>query len=313
MSLPPLKALPVFETVARLNSFSKAALELNVTQSAISHTIKSLEDYLGETLFIRQGRSLTLTAEGQSYLDNISASLLQIERATNQIKGQQSSRFRLAVYSSFAVYWLIPRLTDFQRQNPQIDLSIEMMTLDPELSDRIGDGFITIDRSHRGFSFQFLYKERLFPVCSPQFYNHMASQLHQITQQSLDDYLRTHPEWIAQFPLISSHSIFNEYKEDWRLWFDAIDLPLPQNAVLRNFSHLMLGKEAALHHHGIALINDYMLEKTDINHKLIKLPVHHFETGDDFYFAYKSSRRNETELRNIKQWIQEQSQALTKD
>lgn len=311
MSLPPLKTLPVFETVARLNSFSKAAQELNVTQSAVSHTIKSLEDYLGETLFIRQGRQLLLTQQGRTYLDTISPSLLQIEKATNQLKGQQNSHFRLAVYSSFAVYWLIPRLTDFQRRNPHIDLSIEMMTLDPELSDRIGDGFITIDRSHRGFSFDFLYKERLFPVCSPQFYNQMASQLRQITQRPIDDYLQEHPEWLAQFPLISAHSIFNEYAEDWRLWFEAINFPLPQEVVLRNFSHLMLGKEAALHHHGIALINDYMLEKTDLNTKLIKLPVHHFETGDDFYFAYKTSRRNENELREIKQWIQEQSQELT--
>lgn len=312
MSLPPLKALPVFETVARLNSFSKAAAELNVTQSAISHTIKSLEDYLGEPLFVRQGRQLTLTEEGQSYLDNISTSLLQIEKATNQIKGQQSSHFRLAVYSSFAVYWLIPRLTDFQRRNPQVDLSIEMMNLDPELSDRIGDGFITIDRTHRGFSFQFLYKERLFPVCSPNFYNHMESQLRQHTQQPLNDYLQEHPEWVAQFPLISSHSIFNEYAEDWRLWFDTIGLVLPKEAVLRNFSHLMLGKEAALHHHGIALINDYMLEKEELGQKLIKLPSHNFETGDDFYFAYKTSRRNEAELRSIKQWIQEQSREMIK-
>ncbi|TBR42513.1 LysR family transcriptional regulator [Marinomonas agarivorans] len=310
MALPPLKSLPVFETVARLNSFSKAATELNVTQSAVSHTIKSLEDYLGERLFIRQGRQLILTDEGQAYLESISASLLQIEQATNQLKGQHNGRFRLAIYSSFAVYWLIPRLTDFQRQHPQTDVSIEMMHLDPELSDRIGDGFITIDNHQRGFDFHFLYKERLFPVCSPQFYQQMSAQLHKFSQQSLDEYLIENPLWLTQFPLITTFSIFNDFARDWQLWFEAIGLSLPDNAILRNFSHLILGKEAALHHYGIALINDYMLEQDEINNKLIKLPCHHFETGDNFYFAHKTSRRNEAEMVAIKHWLQIQSQTL---
>lgn len=97
--LPPLKSLPVFETVARLNSFSLAANELNVSQSAISHQIKILENHLGESLFFRQGRNVELTKEGRQYLDAISNSLLQIAQATNQIKGEQTTRIRLAVYS----------------------------------------------------------------------------------------------------------------------------------------------------------------------------------------------------------------------
>ena len=82
MKLPPLKALPVFEAVARLNSFSMAAQELAVSQSAVSHQIKQLETYLGEKLFWRSGRTLALTDEGRQYLDAISTALLQIERAS---------------------------------------------------------------------------------------------------------------------------------------------------------------------------------------------------------------------------------------
>ncbi|WP_421849808.1 LysR family transcriptional regulator [Marinomonas sp.] len=108
--LPPLKSLPVFEAVARLNSFSLAANELNVSQSAVSHQIRILENHLGESLFHRQGRHLELTKEGKQYLDAIGHSLIQIAQATSQIKGEQTTHIRLAVYSSFAVYWLIPRL-----------------------------------------------------------------------------------------------------------------------------------------------------------------------------------------------------------
>ncbi|WP_286803986.1 LysR family transcriptional regulator, partial [Marinobacter sp. UBA2498] len=96
MKLPPLKALPVFEAVARLNSFSLAADELAVSQSAVSHQIKQLEKYLGEPLFSRGGRSLSLTDQGRQYLDAVSSALLQIERASEQLVGHEEARIRLS-------------------------------------------------------------------------------------------------------------------------------------------------------------------------------------------------------------------------
>jgi DNA-binding transcriptional LysR family regulator len=146
MKLPPLKALPVFEAAARLNSFSAAAEELSITQSAVSHQIKQLETYLGERLFWRSGRKVTLTDEGRQYLDAIGSALLQIERASEQLLGHEESRLRLSVFSSFAVRWLAPRLPDLQRLHPQIDLALEMSSENPVLSDRVADCFITIHR-----------------------------------------------------------------------------------------------------------------------------------------------------------------------
>ena len=312
MSLPPLKSLPVFEAVARLNSFSKAAEELNVSQSAVSHQIRLLEDYLGEALFVRQGRQLSLSNEGKLYLDNISASLSQIERASNHLKGLENSRLRIAVYSSFAVYWLIPRLPDLQRRYPHTELSIEMINTDPELSDRVGDCFITVENNKRGFTFEHLYSERLFPVCSPQFYSQMQAELKKTSDEELDNYLLQHPEWLTQFPLITTHSIFNKYAEDWRLWFAAMNKKLPGEVKFHNFSHLLLGKEAALHHYGIALINDYMMDDSDNPPRLIRLPCHHLVSNCDFYFSYKNSRRHEPEIRAIRSWLTTQSQQLSK-
>ena len=137
MKLPPLRALPVFEAVARLNSFSLAAEELSVSQSAVSHQIKQLETYLGEKLFWRQGRTLTLTDEGRQYLDAVGSALLQIERASEQLLGREEARLRLSVFSSFAVRWLVPRLPELQRLHPQVELSLEMSTENPVLSDRV--------------------------------------------------------------------------------------------------------------------------------------------------------------------------------
>jgi len=312
MSLPPLKSLPVFEAVARLNSFSKAAEELNVSQSAISHQIRLLEDYLGEALFVRQGRQLSLSSEGKHYLDNVSASLSQIERASNHLKGLQNSHLRIAVYSSFAVYWLIPRLSDLQRRYPHTEVSIEMLNSNPDLSDRVGDCFITVENNKRGFTFEHLYSERLFPVCSPKFYSQIEAELIKVTDDDLETHLKKHPEWITQFPLVTTHSIFNKYAEDWRLWFAAINKKLPGEVKFHNFSHLLLGKEAALHHYGIALINDYMINEDDSIPSLVRLPCHHVNSNCDFYFSYKNSRRHEPEIRAIRSWIKTQSQQLGK-
>ncbi len=114
MKLPPLRAVQYFEVVARLLSFSRAAVELNVSQSAVSHQIRLLEDFLGERLLLRQGRLLSLTAQGRS-ISRISAGLGQIAQSSEQLRGGGEMRIRLAVYSSFAVKWLIPRLAGLRQ------------------------------------------------------------------------------------------------------------------------------------------------------------------------------------------------------
>ena len=124
--MTPLKSLPVFETVARLNSFSLAANELNVSQSAVSHQIRILENYLGESLFHRQGRNLELTKEGKAVSRCHQQLITANKRSHKSSEGCTKTHIRLAVYSSFAVYWLIPRLPELKRLHPSLELSIEM-------------------------------------------------------------------------------------------------------------------------------------------------------------------------------------------
>ncbi|NLQ16811.1 LysR family transcriptional regulator [Marinomonas sp. M1K-6] len=308
--LPPLKSLPVFEAVARLNSFSLAANELSVSQSAISHQIRMLENYLGENLFHRQGRHLELTKEGKLYFDSISHSLLQIESATNQIKGQHKTHIRLAVYSSFAVYWLIPRLPDLKRLHPSLELSIEMSHGSPDLSDRTADFFITVEKQKRGFSFEPLYQEELFPVCSHAYFDALKNRLNATSNQELEHKLNTTPELLAQFPLITSNSIYDKHTEDWKHWFENLNHPLPSTTQFHHFSHLMLACEAAKHSLGIALVNDYMMNEKYEETTLKRLPCKAFKTGDSFYLAYKESRKNEDAIRHLKHWLKEEAKSL---
>ncbi len=302
MKLPPLKSLPVFEAVARLNSFSLAADELAVSQSAVSHQMKQLETYLGEKLFWRSGRTLTLTDEGRQYLESISSALLQIERASEQLLGHEESRLRLSVFSSFAVRWLAPRLPELQRTHPQVELSLEMSSENPVLSDRVADCFITIKPNSPAFSYELLYKERLFPVCSQDFWQRIRRELALDVTGDVDSVSLT-PQQVALFPLLSTHSIYDKQAGDWEAWYQEAGLTLPASSRLLHSSHMLLSLEAARFHQGIALTNDYMLSTRKDSEDFVRLPCHTVMTGDEFFFAWKTSRRSERGLQLLRRWL----------
>ena len=302
MKLPPLKSLPVFEAVARLQSFSAAAEELAITQSAVSHQIKQLETYLGERLFWRSGRSVTLTDEGRQYFDAISSALLQVERASEQLLGNEQSRIRLSVFSSFAVRWLVPRLPELQRLHPQIDLALEMSSENPVLSERVADCFITIHPTVPAYSYEHLYTERLFPVCSQEYWQRIRRELGREEPEVRDEQPLSSDE-VARFPLLSTHSIFDKPAGDWEAWYREVGEPIPDSARVQHFSHMLLALEAARFHQGIALTNDYMLSTRKDSADFVRLPTHSVITGDKFYFAWKTSRRREKGIQMLRRWL----------
>lgn len=125
--LPPLNALRAFEAAARHLSFTKAAEELFVTQAAISHQIRTLEEWLGLKLFRRLNRRLLLTDEGQSYMGPIRDALSGIAAATDTLKRSESEgMLTVSAMTSFAATWLLPRLSRFNRQHPEIDVRVDV-------------------------------------------------------------------------------------------------------------------------------------------------------------------------------------------
>src|SRR5690606_3196793 len=119
--LPPLNALRVFEAAARHLSFTKAAEELNVTQAAISHQVKLLEEVLGLTLFRRLNRRLVLTEAGQAYLPPLREAFDQMAAATKRITQKSDGRaLRVSTLQSFAVRFLMPRMPRFRARHPDI-------------------------------------------------------------------------------------------------------------------------------------------------------------------------------------------------
>src|SRR3954453_3606415 len=127
--LPSLNGLRAFEAAARHLSFTNAASELNVTQTAISHQIRRLEDELGIRLFVRQNRALALTPEAKNYLPGIRAAFNDLRLPTDRrLRREDGHVLTVSTLASLAAKWLLPRLSTFQEAHPGIDVRITPST-----------------------------------------------------------------------------------------------------------------------------------------------------------------------------------------
>lgn len=169
MRLPPLNALRVFEAAARHLSFTRAAAELHVTQAAVSHQIKLLEDDLGVPLFRRMHRALLLTDEGQQLLPSVRAAFDELSTATRRLRaGEREGVLTVSVIPSFAACWLVPRIGRFREVHPEIDLRIaasiqvtDFAREDVDVGLRYGIG------RYPELNTCLLMREEYFPVCNP--------------------------------------------------------------------------------------------------------------------------------------------------
>jgi LysR family glycine cleavage system transcriptional activator len=169
-SLPPLNALHAFEAVARHLSFTRGAAELHVTQSAMSHQVKALEEHLGLKLFARSERGLILTERGEDYYRAVRDALDRLDDATARLLARDGRQtLTITTLPSFATRWLVPRLGRFRDAHPQIDVrlapTVDVIDLergDVDVAIRYGKGDYPRMRSDR------LLEEEVYPVCSPR-------------------------------------------------------------------------------------------------------------------------------------------------
>src|SRR5712664_3773698 len=167
--LPSLNGLRAFEAAARHLSFTQAASELNVTQTAISHQIRRLEEELGIRLFVRKNRALSLTPEAREYLPGIRAAFNDLRLATDRLlrKGDDNV-LTISTLASLAAKWLLPRLSSFQEVHPDIDVRITTSTGLVDFGSGDVDAAIRYGRGHwPGLRAEWLMADEMFPVCSP--------------------------------------------------------------------------------------------------------------------------------------------------
>ena len=251
MKLPPLTTLRAFEAAARLGSFSRAAEEISVTHSAVSHQVRALERSLGTALFKRNGRRVSLTEAGQQLAKRVGAALRDIADAAQLVRRRDRGRvLTITTLPSFAARWLMPRLGRFMEQHPEIDVnlhtSIALVDLERDevdLAIRFGSG------NWPGLEAQKFMDDELFPVASPSFNRGR---------------LPARPADLAKFRLMRSDDEF------WAPWFQAagVKLPEPQSPVFSDSAMLL---QAAVAGSGIALARRSIAEDDLRAKRLVRL------------------------------------------
>ncbi|MGX5174737.1 transcriptional regulator GcvA [Aliikangiella sp. IMCC44653] len=244
--LPPLKSLRAFESAARHLSFTRAADELFVTQAAVSHQIKSLEEFLGVPLFIRRNRQLLLTDEGQNYWPKIRDIFEILSQATEEIKANRASgALTVSVVPTFATVWLVPRLTMFKKLYPEIEVRLKASDDLVDFVREDVDIAIYYEKSdYPGMHSVTLLSERLTPLCAP------ALLEGDIPLDSPED-LRLHT------------LLHDGTTDDWRRWlrFAGVKgIPLNSGPV---FSHTAMVQQAAIYGQGIAM-GHLVLSQADV-------------------------------------------------
>ncbi len=284
--LPPLNSLRVFETAARHLSFTRAAEELFVTQAAVSHQIKALEEFLGLKLFRRRNRSLLLTEEGQSYFSDIKEIFSSLSEATDKVLERSSKgALTISLSPSFAIQWLVPRLSDFNQRQPDIDVRIKAVDMDEGSLTEDVDVAIYYGRGNwPGLRVEMLYQEQLLPLCSPQVL------LNEKPLASIDD-LRFHT------------LLHDTSRKDWKQFvkqFNLHDMNVNQGPI---FSHSTMVLQAAAHGQGIALGNN-VLAQPELNAGRLVAPFEEVLVSKNAFYLVCSEKQADTgRIATFREWI----------
>jgi LysR family transcriptional regulator, glycine cleavage system transcriptional activator len=287
--LPSLNGLRAFEAAARHLSFTQAASELNVTQTAISHQIRRLEEELGLRLFVRQNRALQLTPEARDYLPGVRAAFNDLRLATDRLMRRDDGRvLTVSTLASLAAKWLLPRLSTFQEAHPGIDVRITTSTGLVDFGRGDVDAAIRYGRGHwAGLRSDWLMADELFPVCSPAL----------LTGERP---LRA-PEDLAGFALLHTSG---GYDDDWRLWLTAAGLPadISRQPGL-TFDLILMTVQAAIDGLGVALGRTSYVEG-DIAKGRLVVPFQIALPADaGFYLVSPEARTDPPKLATFRNWL----------
>jgi LysR family glycine cleavage system transcriptional activator len=287
-TLPSLNGLRAFEAAARHLSFTLAATELNVTQTAISHQIRRLEDQLGIRLFERRNRGLALTREAQGYLPSVRAAFEDLRQATARL--QRPGRDELLVVSttaSLAAKWLVSRMAAFQDAHPGIEVRITTSAHLVDFRREQVDMAVRYGRGNwPGLRAQWLMAEDIFPVCSPALL-HAEKPLRR-------------PEDLAHHTLL--HATVS--REDWQLWLTAAGLPTSL-ATRRglSFDQSFMAIQAAMDGLGVALGRTPFVE-TDIAAGRLVVPFDVVLPADaGFYIVAPEETADTPKIALFRDWL----------
>ncbi len=282
--LPALTALRAFEAAARHESFSRAATELFVTHGAVSHQIRALEEELGQALFERHGKRVSLTPGGRLYAERVRDALLQIADATRVLQAaNRDKRLTISTMPSFAARWLTPRIGGFIERHPELDVEllssntlVDFAREEIDIALRMGTG------DYPGLYVEKLLDDVFFPVCSPSFQGGR---------------LPVEPRDMAGLPLLRGEG------DPWKPWFEAagLDWPEPRKGLLMEDSSLLL--QAAAEGQGIALIRSSLAYNDLLSGRVVRLFDVSIACPWLLYFVCSPGNLNTPKVQAFRNWL----------
>ncbi|MFC1236041.1 transcriptional regulator GcvA [Vibrio sp. UBA2437] len=284
--LPPLNSLKVFEAAARHLSFTRAAEELFVTQAAVSHQIKSIEEFLGLKLFRRRNRSLLLTEEGQSYFLDIKDIFSAIAEATDKVlERSEKGALTISLPPSFAIQWLVPRLADFNQQEPDIDVRIKAVDSDDNfLTDDVDVAIYYGRGSWPGLRIDKLYQEFLIPLCSPSLLMSTKS--------------------LTGLTDLKNHTLLHDTsRKEWKQFVrnNAIEGVNVNHGPI--FSHSTMVLQAAIHGQGVALGNNVLAQPELDAGRLVSPFDEVLLSKNAFYVVCHESQADTGRIATFRDWM----------
>jgi len=285
-NLPPLHLFSIFEAAARLESFKLASEELFITPSAVSHQIKTLEEFIGFPLFVRKSRGVGLNPAGKSYQDYVHQALGLLEQGTKSVKSKFSSpSLKISTFPTMATNVIIPQLSLFQEAHPEIDIRIETGTAvvdfrddDFDLALRIGNG------GWSNVSTTKLLDLNIAAVCSPAF-----AKKHQLTSL----------EQINQVPLIDLSSMDNI----WRTWAKSTGVKETNFTHKLTFNNYESSLNAAEQGLGLALAL-MPIENSLISRKILINPfIKEVSFEQTLYAVYREEDKDRHDIKCFLNWL----------
>ncbi len=297
--VPPLDPLLAFEAAARNLSFTKAAAELFLTQSAVSRQIQQLEEHLKVKLFERRARRLLLTESGQILYRATQEALETLQDSAQRVRGVGGTNtVVVATTPGFATLWLIPHLAGFTRSHSHVDVRISATN---EIIDDLERAGLDLavryvpERSVAGG--RLLFGETVFPVCSPALLANPANPLVKPTD------LEHHTLLYLELPRAAWL--------DWELWFHALGLRDFEPAGKLHFSHYDQLIQAAVDGHGVALGRNPLLSRLLRERKLVAPFKNKVASSRAYYVVESPAAKKKPQVREFADWLVAETHAET--
>lgn len=295
-------ALRCFDLSAKHSSFTKAAQEVHLTQGAVSHQILGLEAQLGTTLFVRKKSGLQLTAAGRAYWVEISSALRQLERATQNLvlnKGE-GGVLNLCVASSFATYWLLPRLTGFVRAHPEVTLNLSTHIGPVDFSSSPHDAAIEFcEGVEPGLCAEMILPLELRPYCSPDLTGRGRSKRKTSSEKSAQELKAL----LASMPLIRHSTV----PLAWECWLKeaglAGEVSAQQLSAGPRYDLLSMALNGAIAGLGIALLPEYVAAGAVTAGQIVLVSECSWKSSKGYYLRFPEWKSELIVLNRFKQWI----------